>query len=63
VGLNKLLEKYEEVFKEGSGSMNTFTANLHLKPNFQPKFVKARPVPFAIKSAVDHELDSKRISL
>jgi len=52
VGLNKLLEKYGEVFKK-----DTFTANLHLKPNFQPKFVKARPVPFAIKPAVDRELD------
>ena len=37
--------------------MNTFEANLYLKPNCQPKFVKARPVPFAIKPAVDRELD------
>ena len=55
--LNELLDKYMEVFKEGSGPMNTFEASLHLKPNCQPKFVKARPVPFAIRSAVDRELD------
>ena len=57
VALNQLLDKYSEVFKEGSGPMNTFEANLYLKPNCQPKFVKARPVPFAIKPAVDCELD------
>ena len=37
--------------------MNTFEASLHLKPNCQAKFVKARPVPFIIRPAVDHELD------
>ena len=37
--------------------MNTFEAGLHLKPNAQPKFMKARPVPFALKPAVDIELD------
>ena len=37
--------------------MNTFEAKLHLKPNSQPKFVKARTVPFALKPAVERELD------
>lgn len=37
--------------------MNTFTASLHLKPGSRPKFNKARPVPFAIKEAIEHELD------
>ena len=39
--------------------MNTFEASLHLKPNVQQKFMKARPVPFALKPAVDLELDQK----
>ena len=55
--LNNLLDQYQEVFTEGSGPMNTFEASLHLKPNAQPKFMKARPVPFALKPAVDLELD------
>ena len=55
--LNNLLDQYQDVFTEGSGPMNTFEAGLHLKPNAQPKFMKARPVPFALKPAVDIELD------
>ena len=37
--------------------MNTFEASLHLKPEYRPKFHKARPVPFALKQAIDRELD------
>ena len=55
--LKELLDKYSEVFKEGSEPMNTFEASLNLKLNRQPKFVKAKLVPFAIKPALDHELD------
>ena len=41
------------IFTEGSGPMNTFKASIQLKPNARPKFMKARPVAFAIKPAVD----------
>ena len=37
--------------------MSTFEASLHLKPGSRPKFVKTRPVPFALKQAVEQELD------
>ena len=52
-----LVGKFPEVFEEGSGLMNTFQASLHLKPECRPKFHKARPVPFALKQAIDRELD------
>ena len=39
------------------GALNSTTAKLHVKPNAVPKFRKARPVPFAIKEALGHELD------
>ena len=55
--LNSLLLRYPEVFKEGSGSITTFKASLQLKPGSSPKFCKARPVPFALKQAVERELD------
>ena len=32
-------------------------ATLQLKPNSKPKFHKARPVPFALKQAIELELD------
>ena len=55
--LNELLDRYSAVFAVGLGHMNTFDAKLHLKPNSQPKFVKARTVPFALKPAVERELE------
>ena len=55
--LEVLLDKHKEVFEEGLGKMNTFEADLHLKPNASPKFLKARPVPFALKEAIELELD------
>ena len=37
--------------------MNSFEAELHLKPGCRPKFCKARPVPFALLGAVERELE------
>ena len=56
-GMEALLTKYADVFKEGLGQMNTFEASLHLKPGAIPKFLKARSVPLAMKEATGAELD------
>ena len=37
--------------------MNTFTANLQLKPGATPRFVKARSVSFGLKQAIEQEFD------
>ena len=55
--LEVTLNTHKNVFNEGIGQMNTFEATLQLKPNAVPKFCKARPVPFALKAAVERELD------
>ena len=55
--LDALLRKYQGVFEEGMGKMNTFTASLQMKPYAKPKFCKARSVPFSLKEAVEKELD------
>ena len=55
--VGRLLQKYGNVFKEGLGVMNTFEARLQVKEGARPKFCKARPVPFALKEAIDRELD------
>ena len=52
-----LLNKYDEVFKDKPGEINTFEATLHLKENAVPKFRKARTVPFALKEAIEQELN------
>ena len=49
---------HPDLFKdELGGTVKTYRARLHVKPNTVPKFCKARPVPFAIKSAIEAELD------
>jgi len=53
----EFMHKYPEVFKEGLGEMNTFSATLKMKQGSTPRFVKARPVPFALKEAIELELD------
>ena len=55
--VERLLKKYVNVFKEGLGVINTFEAQLQVKEGAKPRFCKARPVPFALKEAIDRELD------
>ena len=52
-----LLSQYAAVFQERFGEINTFTATLHLKEGTRSKFYKARPVPFALKEAIERDLD------
>ena len=55
--LENLLQDYEEIFKEGTGTVNSYQASLHLKEGAYPKYHRARSVPFAIREAVGEELD------
>ena len=55
--MEALLENHKAVFEEGLGEISTFEATLQMKPNVNPKYCKARPVPFALQIAVEQELD------
>ena len=55
--LDLLFKKYKRVFKEDLGMLKSATAKLHVKPNATPKFFKLRPVPYAIREAMENELD------
>ena len=54
---DRLLSKFDMVFKNEPGEINTFEATLHLKENAVPKFCKARTVPFVLKEAIEQELN------
>ncbi|XP_051792932.1 uncharacterized protein K02A2.6-like [Acanthochromis polyacanthus] len=54
--LQVILEKHEEVFREELGSMKDITVKLHVKPGSKPVFLKARPVPYAIRPKVEADL-------
>jgi len=55
--VDKILKRYNVVFTEGLGVMNTFEVTLQLKEGARPKFCRARPVPFALKGVIEEEFD------
>ena len=50
------VELYAEVFKTELGTVKGVTAKLHLKENATPVFQRPRPVPYALRSAVEEEM-------
>ena len=54
--LRSLLDKYAEVFKEGLGQLEGHEAKICVDREAQPKFCKARPIPYAMRSKVEEEL-------
>ena len=52
-----MLKRYDEVFQDELGTMKTIKAKLKLKENATPKFHRPRTVPFALKEAVEQELN------
>ena len=55
--LDSVLDKHPEVFKDELGTLKDAKAQLFVKPGAVPKFHKPRPVPHAIKGAIEQELD------
>ena len=55
--VKEVLDKHASLFSDGYGTIKDFKAQIHLKENAQPKFCKARPMPFSLKASVDEELD------
>ena len=56
-GVQALLQQHSNLFKDELGTVTSYKATLHIKPEATPKFFKPRRVPFAIKDAVGKELD------
>jgi hypothetical protein len=55
--LHKLLVKYKDLFRIGIGCLTQKKATLSIKPQPTPKFIKARPIPFAMRPKVGKELE------
>ena len=55
--LVKLLEAHKVVFDEGLGTLRGTKAKIYVETDAEPKFFKARPVPYALKSKVEDELE------
>ncbi|XP_056323408.1 uncharacterized protein K02A2.6-like [Danio aesculapii] len=54
--LEDVLQKHSEVFKKELGSMQGIKVKLTVEPECQPKFLRARPLPYALKPKVEASL-------
>ena len=55
--LDNVLTKHKSVFNDELGTMQGTKAKLLVKSDSKPKFFKPRPVPHALKGAIEQELD------
>ena len=53
---DRILDKHQSVFKDELGKVEGMTAKFHINQDAQPKFFKARPVPYALRTKVEEEL-------
>ena len=54
--LHEVLNSHREVFKEELGKLKGHEAKIYIDSGAQPRFCKARSVPYAIRSKVETEL-------
>ncbi|KFD69447.1 hypothetical protein M514_07922, partial [Trichuris suis] len=52
----KMKSDFAEVFQEGLGKYKGPTVSLSVLPDVEPKFMKSRPVPFALRAKADAEI-------
>jgi hypothetical protein len=55
--LDNLCQKYSNIFKSGLGKYSGPPASIRIKPSAQPKFCKARPVPYALREKIEDAID------
>ena len=57
--LEELLSKYKSIFEDSYEGMKGFEAHIAMKESVRPVFVKPRKVPYALKEAVETELEKR----
>lgn len=55
--VEKLKDKYSDIFQPELGTVQGVKASLHIKDDVTPVFYKPRPVPFSMRPAVENELE------
>ena len=55
--LDQLFKKYDGVFSTTLGCLKDFKVSIPINPSVQPRYFKARAVPYALKEKIDNELD------
>ena len=55
--VDRVLEKYPTVFQDTLGEIKGAAATLHVDSSQQPRFYRARPVPYSLRTRVEAELN------
>ncbi|XP_033758152.1 uncharacterized protein K02A2.6-like [Pecten maximus] len=55
--LKAILDKHQQVCSEGLGKLQNIKATIYMEDSAQPKFHKARTVPYALRGKVETELE------
>ena len=55
--LQKILEAHKDILGEGLGTLKGTEAKIYVDPSASPKFMKPRPVQYALKAKVEKEVD------
>ena len=53
--LQKVLDEHKEVFKDGLGTLKGVQAKIYVDTQASARYLKARPVPYALKEGVELE--------
>ena len=55
--MEAVLAKHQSVFKEELGTLKGIQASLEVEPNSKPRFHRPRSVPYALKDAIEQDLE------
>ena len=55
--LEGILQKHAQLFQESLGTLKGTAAKIHVDPTATPIFHKARPVPYALREKIEHDLE------
>ena len=55
--LKEVLQRHDDVFKEGLGKIKGMEVKIHMEPGAQPQFFQPRTVPLALRARVEKELE------
>ena len=56
LSLDELKTRYADLYSDKLGTLRNFKARLHIKENTVPVFLRARSVPYAMRTRIETEL-------